>query len=923
MPVPVSTLASTAERRVTPVWFAGFLLALLAFTALLDWSEATRRLDMLMHDALVRLSQRAAPSEVVIAAIDTDSLSAHGRWPWSRDLQAVVYAELARLAPRAVIVDIVYAEPSARPGADRQLAEVLDTLPLTVLPVLLEPGSGGGGSRPDRESLPVAPLIGVADALGHTVLPIDDDGIVRRVRLKAGFDRAHWSALPLAALEAIDPDRFASASYVTPGRRLITATAAAGTTADASVPGPPRWVEDHEALIPFYGPSEHFARIPVAALMAGTVPRDAVAGRIVLLGLTASGLGDVVPTPVSALERPLAGVELHANVLAALLDGALITPAPPWLGLLVAAVLLPLVLLAYSKAPPHWSLGLALVGALLPVALSAALYAGYNLWFAPVSVALPVLASYLVWSRHRLAFINRFLEAEHARMVREHLPAARDERDNLKLAEFFEQAVRHLPIDGWRFETDDERHAGGQALTVPSRERLPDGWRCHDRVWSRRVDTSDRLMLSLRITAPARAAEILEYIDSLARVRSRIRSPRSGGSVERLQRNATRLSAELDWLRSVKAFSETMLAGSPAGFAVWNPAGELVRHNALVHRLLPQVSERVPLVDFLHAVGQDIARPGVARRFDGLLERGESWQVTGEIGTFELVVDLSATGERLAERLVCASIVDVSAVRSVERARSEMVDFLSHDLRAPLVSALYRIENAPIGMAEDPERAPARNDGFVAVSIRKSLSMMDALLHIARADTLDPTRFHDVLLDDVLDNALDQMQPQAQARGIVMLTAVEGVRAGASIDGSIDGPGDGSGDGSGDDPVWVSGDAVSLERAAINLIGNAIKYSAPGGEIRVTLTGAGQGRAEAELRVSDDGIGIDPEVIGGLFQRFRRDPRTERSHAGIGLGLALVSRVVEQHGGRIEALSEPGRGTDIVLRLPRLAIGDD
>ena len=852
--------------------------------ALLDWSEATRKLDRLLHDGLVRINQRAAPAEVVIASIDTASLARFGRWPWSRDLQASVFAELARLAPRAVIVDIVYAEAADRAGADAQLAEVIDALPLVVLPVLLEGGGANVAGSASYERLPVAPLLGAADALGHIALPIDDDGIVRRVRLKAGFGRAHWSALPLAALELIEPDRFASAASPLPGRKVAP---------PPDAPSRRGWVENHEALIPYYGPSGHFPRIPVIDLLAGAVDREAMAGRIVLLGLTATGLGDVVPSPVSAQDRPLAGVEVHANVLAALLEGRLVTPAPAPLSLVVAALLLSLVLLAYSLAPPQWSLAIALTGAVLPVLLGGVLYIERGVWYAPVSASLAVLASYLVWSRHRLSFVNRFLEAEHARLG-PHLPR-REERENPRLARFFEQAVRHLPIDAWRIEAGDEHHAGSVALPTLPLERQAGDWRQHGAIWSKRFDTRDRLTITLRISAPARAHEVLEYIDSLARIRSRIRGTSAGGSLERLQRNATRLSSEMAWLRGVKEFSETLLAGSPVGFAVWSPAGELVRRNALVHRLLPRLPARVPLLDFLHAIGQDPSEPGMRERLDALLERGDPWQITCEVGKVELVVDFSAAGERLADRLICASLVDVSAVRSVERARAELVDYLSHDLRSPLISALYRLESGSVGAPHE-----ASPDDPVADSIRKSLSMMDALLHVARADGLDPVDFHEVLLDDVIDNALDLLQPQAHARGILL-------RGPEALSGRQDQP-----------PVWVAGDAVSLERVVVNLLGNAIKYSFPGGEVRVMLGITASGE-EAELTVSDDGQGIDPSVIGSLFQRFRRDPRTERSHAGIGLGLALVSRVVAQHAGRISATSLPDRGTDIVLHLPVLA----
>ena len=189
--------------------------------------------------------------------------------------------------------------------------------------------------------------------------------------------------------------------------------------------------------------------------------------------------------------------------------------------------------------------------------------------------------------------------------------------------------------------------------------------------------------------------------------------------------------------------------------------------------------------------------------------------------------------------------------------------------------------------------------------------MMDDLLHVARADALEPSGFGEVLLEAVVDNALDQLAPQARGRG-VRLVPVAPVAPGEA--------GEAEGD---DDGLWVLGDASSLERAVANVVGNAIKYSREGGTVRVRLArepGPEGGADRALLAVADDGVGIAPEAIGGLFARFRRDARTAGSHEGIGLGLALVSRVVSSHGGEVDAASEPGRGTEIRIRLPLLEL---
>jgi len=113
----------------------------------------------------------------------------------------------------------------------------------------------------------------------------------------------------------------------------------------------------------------------------------------------------------------------------------------------------------------------------------------------------------------------------------------------------------------------------------------------------------------------------------------------------------------LIWLRGVKEFSETVLAGSPMGFAVWNPAGEMVRGNALIEKLITGLGSRAQLIDFIKAIDRDPDEVGTRERLHG--------------------VDFSAVGNTLRERLICASVVDVTKMRTAERARAELVDYLS------------------------------------------------------------------------------------------------------------------------------------------------------------------------------------------------------------------------------------------------------
>jgi signal transduction histidine kinase len=117
-----------------------------------------------------------------------------------------------------------------------------------------------------------------------------------------------------------------------------------------------------------------------------------------------------------------------------------------------------------------------------------------------------------------------------------------------------------------------------------------------------------------------------------------------------------------------------------------------------------------------------------------------------------------------------------------------------------------------------------------------------------------------------------------------------------------------------DEPVIVRGDPLRIEQVISNLLSNAIKYSPGGGPVRIAV-GADENAGEAEIAVEDRGVGIAPEEVATIFQPFRRRPGASKT-PGAGLGLSVVKRIVEAHGGRVEFESVPGEGSTFRVRLP-------
>jgi CheY-like chemotaxis protein/anti-sigma regulatory factor (Ser/Thr protein kinase) len=115
-------------------------------------------------------------------------------------------------------------------------------------------------------------------------------------------------------------------------------------------------------------------------------------------------------------------------------------------------------------------------------------------------------------------------------------------------------------------------------------------------------------------------------------------------------------------------------------------------------------------------------------------------------------------------------------------------------------------------------------------------------------------------------------------------------------------------------PAWVDGDATRLEQVVTNLVTNAVKYTPAGGTIRVSV---GSKEGVATIQVADTGIGIAADLLPRIFDLFTQGRRgLDRSQGGLGIGLTIVKRLVELHGGRVDATSHPGRGSAFTIRLP-------
>ncbi len=353
-----------------------------ATAAALTASEVLWRWDRAVYDWLLpTMTRDAEPPGPVIIAIDERSLARLGRWPWPRQVHARMLERLTRLDARAIGMDLLFAEPDPDPGADRRLAAAIAANGRVVLPVLAESERLGG---PMRETLSVPDIAAAAAALGHVDLEVDADGLVRSTFLQAGLGAPRWPSFAVALARLA-------------GGATTTASGATDPTPSPSY----HWVREDPVLIPYLGPPGRFPRLSYSDVLEGRVPDSLLRGRVVLVGATATGLGDALATPVSARSLPMSGVEVLANVYRGVTDDTLIVPAGNVTAMLlaVACVLLPVTLYPYSGWRRCAVVAAAAVTA--PFALSGALLGIAGVWWAPLGAVAGNALGFGLWAWRR------------------------------------------------------------------------------------------------------------------------------------------------------------------------------------------------------------------------------------------------------------------------------------------------------------------------------------------------------------------------------------------------------------------------------------------------------------------------------------------------------------------------------------------
>jgi CheY-like chemotaxis protein/two-component sensor histidine kinase len=241
----------------------------------------------------------------------------------------------------------------------------------------------------------------------------------------------------------------------------------------------------------------------------------------------------------------------------------------------------------------------------------------------------------------------------------------------------------------------------------------------------------------------------------------------------------------------------------------------------------------------------------------------------------------------VTERLEAAN----EELHKAARAKDEFLGTLGHELRNPLAA----ISNAAYLLAHASDATREAALGIIERQTRNMVRIVDDLLDVSR------------ITHGKINLRLGPVNLESVVRNAVSATEHERTPGDQKIEISLP-----------TQPAWVRADAARLEQIVSNLLGNASKFAPVGGHIWLDVEReAGNDGGWAAIRVRDGGPGIDPHVLPRIFELFVQGERTDdRARTGVGIGLALARRLVEMHGGTIEARNLPGQGSEFLVRLP-------
>ncbi len=292
-----------------------------------------------------------------------------------------------------------------------------------------------------------------------------------------------------------------------------------------------------------------------------------------------------------------------------------------------------------------------------------------------------------------------------------------------------------------------------------------------------------------------------------------------------------------------------------------------------------------------HPIFQENALIGAVVTFSDITERKKAEQALKKAHT-ELADERALLAQRVETRTAELNLANAELEKTA-KAKDAFLASMSHELRTPLTTIMGLTEFLSDQLYGPLNENQDKALNTIQESSQHLLALINDVLDVAKVEAGKmELNWDDVPVQQLAESSLRLIHQQAQKKGLKVSTVID------------------------PDVHILRGDPRRLKQVLINLLGNAVKYTPDGGAIGLEIEGNRE-QGEVVIRVRDNGIGIPQEELGGLFRPFMQVGNTiTRSGDGTGLGLALVYRMTELHGGCVEVESAPGKGSLFSIRLP-------
>lgn len=820
-----------------PLVILAVILALLVNSnQIQNWSSVT---DRFLYDQLMSFIQTDAEDDVVIIEIDDQSLSLIGSWPWDRAYHAELIDLLTMADAQFIAYNLTFAA-SHLPltASDYLLADSILRSERVILPIYFDQILNNG---PLEEVLP-HPVLTEGAQLGHVNVYLDDDGVYRSVHLIDHYQQHDWPHFSLTAY------RMASETSDNP--------------------------KDELAYIRFVNRGVDFRRYSFVDVVTGEIDLAEFYRKKVFVGVTATSIGDPLITSVSQNGMQMAAVDINANIYQMLNRQQTITVIPLWFSMLINTLAVALMVFLV----PRLSIARQILISLFAVALALIVFRASiqcDFWYPIAGLLIALIIIPFAWNTLRLSLLFNYFRTQAKRLERQqeneqfHFP----EQLLVRSPQQMEKLLQRLGVESYRLERNTSQTDGLNELAsgVEKTFSVSIHGKCYDLIlsFSEYTDREQRQVSLLR-----RLLDTASEADDDAAKSSDIFS-RQLNLIQNLQ----------GYIDSSQHLFESSIQGLSSAVLVADLNGEVLFRNQQVDRFVG--TECLDLFDLLQAC-QLSHKDSWERIIQEVVLSLSAITVEAKSGDYDLSISVRCLEDQSTRSpLLVLNMSDISQVKQAQRARNEMIDFISHDMRSPMASLqalVKQLQQSPQLLSTDELLKK------VEFHSQRGLDFAEEFLSLAKVESEDSIQQYEVDMYSVSQNAIDTLYEQAEAKAIEVQLEV-------------------------DDDCWVMGNGDMLERVILNLVSNAIKYSPAETRVDVLVKTS---ENWIDLSVTDQGEGIDEQLLPNLFKSFQRGTgEREVKSKGLGLGLRFVDVALKRHDSQIHVRSDAG-GSCFYFRLSRL-----